>query len=56
MSRTKDFLGSVKGANVGEYLVKSAIGIFIVSFLAQVIGGYVLNRIEENRKKKVQNV
>ncbi len=42
---------SVRTANVGEFLVKSAIGIFLVSFLAQVLGGYLLNRIEEHRKK-----
>ena len=51
MSRTRNLINSVKNVHVGEFLVKSAIGIFLVSFLAQVLGGYILNRIEEQRKK-----
>jgi hypothetical protein len=49
----KEFL---KGINWSDVLVKSAFGIFAIAVIAQILGGYILNRMEENRKKRDPSV
>ena len=48
----KSFLISNK-EKISSVLISTAFGVLIVGILSTVIGGYILNRIEEKRNKSI---
>lgn len=57
MPKANIFFQKAKEIDYSKFFLQTAIGLFLITFIGQVVGGYVVNRIEENRNKnkKIQS-
>jgi hypothetical protein len=45
-------LSKAKEVDYSKFFLQTVVGLFLVTLIGQVVGGYIVNRIEEHRQDK----